>query len=99
MTVSKLKRMLQLIVVYIFIAIPLIYYDTICVVGIILLFVLCTINLFVTYYRTGVLRIFDPLNYFSLHYFLIYGVGYVTYSLRNDLGLSVYNHEQNIYNV
>lgn len=59
---------------------------------IISLFFVCTISLSISYIKTGYLYIFKGQNYFLLKYFLLHGVGYYTYLLRNSLGLGWYTH-------
>lgn len=61
-----------------------------------ILFLLCFYNLYLSYVRKGQLLIFDPLNYFLTRWFFIFGIGYLSYIGRSQLGIAIFEHKETI---
>ena len=93
------NRYFFIILTIFFLSFEILSFDFSCGMYIIALFFLCLGGLLKDYIYTGKLNFFYGKYFFLLSFFLLHGIGFFTYQLRQYLGIGVFEHPDGLIRI
>lgn len=93
------NRCFFIILTIFFLSFEILSFDFSCGLYIIALFFLCLGGLLIDYIYTGTLNVFYGKYFFLLSFFLLHGIGFFTYQLRQYLGIGVFEHPDGLIRI
>lgn len=87
----KLNKVI-VIAIYLLLPVSVLFSKDSAYIYVAVLFFICFYGILKSYYKTGIVGLFEFKNYFLIHFFYIHGLGYFSFMVREELGISEYNH-------